>query len=123
MRRLVAAVSMLSFASLMLVQVTRECPLSGATSHETVAAESGHAQHEGHGGSLGATGDAVQSIPDSDTNHESACLTMGPCQLTIDIGRMVVAASTPGHPAGVMARPDQRPSSLTSSPELPPPRA
>lgn len=124
MRRLIAALGLLSFTNLLLLQGSGACPQSGGLTHgsEPVSAPTGHAGHEGHVMAAAATGESLQQSPDSES-HAPHCLTMGPCALTVDVGSVVVAATVGADAQRVAAGSDRRPLSLTTSPELPPPRA
>ena len=72
-----------------------------------------------------AAGDeeALQQSPSSESSHAPDCLTMGPCALTLDMSGMMVVAAKVDKAEGVVAGSDHWPPSLTTSPELPPPRA
>lgn len=124
MRRLIAAIGLLSFANLLLVQGSGACPQSGGLTHgtESVSAPTGHAGHEGHVMAAAANEESLQQSPDSESSHAPQCLTMGPCALTIDVGSVVVVASMGADAQRVVAGSDRLPLSLTTSPELPPPR-
>jgi len=125
MRRLIAAIGLLSFANLMVLQGSGACPLSGATPHESasVSAPAGHAGHDGHAMAAAMNEEGLQQAPAPDQSHAPACLTMGPCALTLDVGGAVVVATALGQAQRVVAGSDRLPPSLTTSPELPPPRA
>ena len=121
MRRLIAALSLFSLANLMFAQGGAECPLRGH--HAESAATSTMSGHEGHDMGATANHDMAQPAPDDDASHVPACLTMGPCALTLDFtGAVVVTHLTMGT-GHVIAVSDHLPPSATLSPELPPPRA
>ena len=125
MRRLIAALGLLSFANLMVLQASGACPLSGGSTHgsRSMSVMSQHSGHEGHA-MAGAVGEeALQPSPASPSSHEPGCLMMGPCALALDVGRVDVAANTVAQAQRVPAGSDRLPPSLTTSPELPPPRA
>jgi hypothetical protein len=125
MRRLIAAIGLLSFANLMVLQASGACPLSGGSTHgsTSVSAPSEHAGHEGHVMAAAVDDEALQQAPASQSSHAPDCLTMGPCALALDVGGAVVVASTVAQAQRVAAGSDTLPPSLTTSPELPPPRA
>jgi hypothetical protein len=125
MHRLIAAIGLLSFANLMVLQASGACPLSGGTMHESasVSAASEHAGHDGHAMAASQDLESLQQSPAPDQSHAPACLTMGPCALTLDVSGAAVVAAAVGPAQGVVAGSDRRPPSLTTSPELPPPRA
>jgi hypothetical protein len=122
MHRLIAAFGLLSFANLMVLQGSGACPLSGVAPHESasVSVQTGHA---GHAMAAATDEEGLQQPPAPDQSHLPACLTMGPCALTLDVGGAVVVATAEGHAPPVVAGSDRLPPSLTTSPELPPPRA
>lgn len=67
--------------------------------------------------------DAVQEHPADDVPHAPDCLMMGPCVLMLDVGRAAIS-TTAAVPSGrVVAVSDNFPASLTTSPDIPPPRA
>jgi len=67
--------------------------------------------------------EALQQSPASPSSHEPGCLMTGPCALALCVGGAVVVANTVARAEGVAAGSDRLPLSLTTSPELPPPRA
>ena len=125
MRRLTAAIALLAFANLVFVQGSGACPLSGGSTHgsDVAASPAEHSGHEGHALTSAPVEEALGQAPSPDTPHPPSCLTMGPCALTLDLSGVVVATATVGASQGVVARSDRLPPSLTTSPELPPPRA
>jgi hypothetical protein len=125
MRRLIAALGLLSFANLMVLQASGVCPISGGSTHGSTSAStpSEHTGHEGHAMAAAAEDEALQQSPASESSHAPDCLTMGPCALTLDVRDPAVVANAVAHPQWVAAGSDRVPSSLTTSPELPPPRA
>lgn len=126
MRRLIAALGLLSFANLVVLQGSGACPLSGGLTHGTrsVSAPSGQAGHQGHAMAATVDEEALQQVPASPSPHAPPdCLTMGPCALALDVGGVVVVATPAVHAQRVVAGSDRLPPSLTTSPELPPPRA
>ena len=124
MRRLIAALGLLSFANLMVLQASGACPLSGGLTHgfRSVSTPSEHAGHMGHAMAAAVDGESLQQSPASESSHGPDCLTMGPCALTLDVGGAAVVANAVAHPQRVTAGSDRVPPSLTTSPELPPPR-
>ena len=120
MRRLVALLSLLSLANLVFVRGGTTCPL---TDHHGGTATATLTGHEGHDMSAMAGHDMAQPMPDENSSHTPACLTMGPCALALDIAGAVVMTSTTAHADGVLAVSDHLPPSAALSPELPPPRA
>lgn len=125
MRRLIAAIGLLSFANLVVLQASGTCLLLGGSTHgpEATSAMSEHAGHAGHSTAANVNDEALQQAPASQSSHAPGCLTMGPCVLTVDVSRAVTAAAPVQHAHDVAALSDHRPASLTLSPELPPPRA
>lgn len=125
MRRLIAALGLLSFANLLLVQGSGACPLSGGLTDGSgsVSAPAGHDGHDGYVMAAAANEESLQHSPDSESSHAPRCLTMGPCALTVDVGSVVIVAGTSADAQRVVAGSDRPPPSLTTSPELPPPRA
>ena len=124
MRRVIAALGLLSFANLMFVQASGACPVSGGSTHgsEVAASPAEHSGHEGHA-PASAPVEAFGQAPAPGPSHPPACLAMGPCALTVDMSGMVVATASVGTGPGVVGGSDHLPPSLTTSPELPPPRA
>jgi hypothetical protein len=120
-RALTALLSLVAFANLSLVQASGFCPLAGGDAHAPAASAMGHhGEHVGHGtGSSNA--DTIDEAPVTDSGHPS-CLMKGPCGLSVDVGRMVAAALS-HHADGVRATLDSALPSLTTSPDIPPPRA
>ena len=125
MRRLTAALALLSFANLAFVQVNRECPLSGGSRHVVRASAShgGHAAHGGHTANTPSDQGSAQAISDGDSPKAAVCLTMGPCALTIDVSVIHVASIPAWHAGRVELVSDHLPASLTLALEPPPPRA
>jgi hypothetical protein len=123
MRRLIAAIPSL-VANLVGLQASGACPLSGGLAHgpESVSATSEHAGHMGHAMAAAVDSESLQQSPGSESSHAPDCLTMGPCALALDVGGAVVVANAVDHAQRVAAGSDRLPRSLTTSPELPPPR-
>ena len=119
MRRWIAVLSLLSLANNAFVNGGLSCPLVGNEQHQEHAPSAAAVTHEGH--DMGTNDDLPAS--GDDLRHEAACLTMGPCVLTIDVIRALSAAGRLPHADAVAARSDHLPASQTLSPELPPPRA
>lgn len=122
MRRLIAALSLLALANLMFVQGGSACPLAGSAHHEQAAAQA-VAGHGGHDMSSMENHNTAQSVPEDGSSHAPACLTMGPCAMTLDLARSGVAASTAAQVDRLLAISDHLPRSAGITPELPPPRA
>lgn len=123
MRRLIATLSLLALANLGFVQGSSACPLAGSTHHKTadvVAVGEGHA---GHGMSSPVNTDSAQSMTDDASSHAPACLTMGPCAVTLDVARTGDAPSAAVKVDRLLAVSDHLPRSAGIAPELPPPRA
>jgi hypothetical protein len=123
-RRLIAALSLFSFANLAFVQANRACPLTGGSRHasQAVASHSEH-EHTGHAAKTPADQHSVHSIPDRDSRDAPVCLTMGPCALTMNVSAIQVTSIPAWHPGRVELVSDHLPASLTLVPEPPPPRA
>ena len=120
MRRLIAALSLFSLANLMFAQGGVACPLK--SHHGQAQATSVMAGHEHH--DMGATTrDAALPMPDENSSHAPACLTMGPCAVTLDIAGPVVSSYLTAGIDRVLAASDHLPPSAVIAPELPPPRA
>lgn len=120
MRRLLAVLSLFSLANLVFVQGSTACPLTGTEHH--AAAKASASGHEGH--DMAATGHELsQPVPDDGSPHAPACLTMGPCAVTVAIASSVNSAGVSQHAALVVATSDHLPPSAVIDPELPPPRA
>jgi hypothetical protein len=121
-RRLTSILAFLAFANLSLVQAGGFCPLtlSGAHSADTVAHST--SQHDTHGGHLASAAESVgeADLP-ADAGHAS-CVMMGPCGLTVDLGRVMLDDADLHHEP-VMAVSDTAPKSTSTSPDIPPPRA
>ena len=119
MRRLIAALSLLSLANLVFVQSGSACPLASTGPVETMAMTG----HEGHiSGDANRNHEMAQSMPDEDASHTSVCTAMSACVATLDIALERSADIESAH-ARVDSVSDDRPASLSSSPESPPPRA
>lgn len=119
MRRLIAALSLLSLANLVFVQTGSACPLV-PVEHVDVVEVPGH---EGHGVSGAATNhELVRSMPDEDASHTSACTAMSACVATLDVASEQIADIRHVH-TRIDSISDDRPASLASTPESPPPRA
>ena len=118
MRRLVAILSLLSLANLVFARAGAACPLSSVEPSSTEVASG----HEGHDMSAMALTQEVVQSPDETTSHHSACPAMNACVVSLE----VVREEPPGLSIQVMhvaGHSDDRPASLTTTPELPPPRA
>ena len=119
MRRLIALFSLMSLTNLVFVQAGSACPLVSAP-HESAAPTGVHSEH----GSSDApvSHEMVHSMPDEGSSHGSPCLAMQACVATLDVATdpVVVVVKRPMRVDGTS---DERPPSLTSTPEIPPPRA
>ena len=119
MRRLIAALSLLSLANLVFVQTGSACPLASAEQADAVALTG----HEGHGTSGAvANHEMMQSMPDEDVSHTSACTAMSACVATLDVAIEQIGDIRHVH-TRIDSISDDRPASLASTPESPPPRA
>ena len=116
MRRVIAVMSLMAVANLVFAQAGLACPL--ASVGHTEVASAGATSHEGHDMSLGAS-----HHQESEPTKETGCLTMSPCLVAIDVASSESASAGSTHPDRILAGSDRRPSSLTATPELPPPRA
>ena len=116
MRRAIAVVSLMAVANFVFAQAGLACPL--ATAGHAEVASAGATSHEGHD-----MGPGESHRPESEPTNETGCPPMGPCLVTIDLAISEPAGAGRTHPDRILAGSDQRPASLTSTPELPPPRA
>jgi len=123
MRRLIAALSLVALANLIFAQAGSTCPLARGAHHAQQAPAPAAGMHEGHDMSAMSNHDTAQSAPDRDSTHAPACLTMGPCALALDVIEVVVTVEPRPDAQNVLAGSYRLPPSLTTSPELPPPRA
>ena len=115
MRRLIAVLSLMGLTNLVFVQAGSACPLV-AMEHATGDSVSGH---EGHGEAMSHD---VPPMPDETTPHGSSCPAMNACVATLDLAAERLATVAVRQPS-VAGGSDDRPASLTPSPEIPPPRA
>lgn len=123
MRRLAALLGVLTFANLSLVQASGLCPLEGGHLKAPVASASAHhGEHDGYVSPAADETEAVDEAPPPDAGHPS-CLMMGPCGLSLDVGGVLTPPEATEHADGVLAHSDAVPASLTTSPDIPPPRA
>lgn len=123
MRLIVALAGILSFANLSFVQAMGLCPLSGAHQQAAEASTAHSGEHAGHAMPVPTdAGSSVNSAPADDTGHP-ACFMVGPCGVSVDVDRIVDVAGAPIHVEGVRAHSDRTPASLTTAPDIPPPRA
>ena len=119
MRRIIAALSLLSLTNLVFVQSGSACPLA-PTEHSDTAVLTGH---EGHDmGDMAMNHEKAQSLPDEGASHSSACPTMSACVATLDVVLERIADVRNAH-TSIDSISDDRPASLASTPESPPPRA
>ena len=125
MRRLIGLLSILTLANLTVVQVGAACSLArGVKQTAGMAAPAAeHAGHDGHAMSAPESVEVAQPGSHTSPTHAPGCLTMSQCAIIIDVTRLGPVASIAGHPSIVVGASDQRPASLASTPELPPPRA
>lgn len=122
MRRLAAALGILAFANLSLVQAGGRCPV--AASHEqmaTVTSPAHHGEHEGHPVPAANLTETLDESPTEEAGH-ATCLMTGPCGLNVDLGSVVIAAALPQRDV-VQSGSVALPASLTTTPDIPPPRA
>jgi hypothetical protein len=120
-RRLIAALSLLSLANVVFVLGGSACPLAGTAHAVATAADAVAEGHAGH--HMGTSDQSATELVDAGEEHQPACLTMGPCALTLDF--VTTEAPAPGTATShrVVAVSDHRPPSAATAPELPPPRA
>jgi hypothetical protein len=121
MRRLLAALSLLTLANLVFVLGGSACPLAGTTHVPVTTVSGGDHGHEGH--DMSAHGPSVTESPGDDVATPPVCLTMGPCALTLDLAIGSTTVSGISGVDRVLAVSDHLPPSAALIPELPPPRA
>lgn len=119
MRRLIACLGLLAFANLVFAQATGACAFASDTAGAVAPAAVDHAMHVAHDQS---PGEAVDESPATDQTH-TACPMMGQCVLTIDVSGASAGTGRLTDGDRVVAVSDRTPTSLTTAPELPPPRA
>ena len=119
MRRLIAALSLFSLATLMFAQGGVPCAVK--SHHDQAPATSVVTGHEHH--DVGHSRDVALPMPDENSSHAPVCLTMGPCAVTLDIAAPVVSTYVIAGIDRVLAASEHLPPSAVIAPELPPPRA
>lgn len=122
MRRLVALLAVFGYANLSFAQAPGACPLTGATHASGAVSEHATDPHSGHHAPAATDGETVDTTPDADGAHPG-CVMAGPCGLTVDVGHVAASSVSVAHNESVVGLSDLLPPSLTTAPDIPPPRA